>query len=302
MAFCKASDHAVISSVRDWWDQHPMNYQGYVRYLPQTDDDYREFFRQADAGWWRNSCLVTSPNAAYAGDLLLCRERVAGKRVLEIGCGMGFWTQTFAEWGCDVTAIDLAPHSIQMTGKRLELAGLKADLRQMDARGIDAIDGPFDFIWSWGVIHHSPDTEQIARKIGGLLKPGGEFGIMIYYTWSMYSLYVLIRLGILQGRLWRHPGWNELQSRYSDGAEHGGAPLARSWSRRGMRRLLAPLVVERFSHHAERETALILVPSRFGIRNFVARHLSVSVQDGITARFGHALYAYGHKPSSVSGR
>jgi SAM-dependent methyltransferase len=165
---------------------------------------------------------------------------------------------------------------------------------EMDARDMGALADQFDFIWSWGVIHHSPDTEQIVKEIHRLLKPGGEFGIMVYYKYSIHSMYVFFRFGLMRGEIFDY-GWQNLQSRYSEGEEYGGPPLARSWSKRGLKRLLAPLTVERVSFHSDPEVALMLIPSRFGIWNLAQKIVPLRIKEAITRRLGHAIYAYGHK-------
>ena len=221
-----------IDDVKQWWDEHPMDYQGYDKKQLETDDDYRAFFAKVDEAWYNSTMQINSSNPAYLGDRLLDRNRVAGRKVLEIGCGMGTWTQTFAEWGCDVTGIDLTGYAVEMTKKRLELADLKARVIEMDAANTGLPDDAFDFIWSWGVIHHSPHTEQIVKEIHRLLKPGGEFGIMVYYKYSVHSTYVLVRLGLLRGELFRYR-WQDLQARHSE-AEDYGAPLLRAPGQRGV--------------------------------------------------------------------
>lgn len=289
-----SEDNDQLNTVRCWWNEHPMDYQGYHRQELKRDEEHRAFFRRVDASWWNARNQINSASLAHLGDRLLNQGRIEGRRVLEIGCGMGTWTQTFAEWGCDVTAIDLAPYSVEMTKSRLKVTGLKASVMEMDARDMRALADQFDFIWSWGVIHHSPDTEQIVKEIERLLKPGGEFGIMVYYKYSIHSLYVLFRLGLIGGELFKY-GWEDLQARHSDAEEQGGPPLARSWSKRGMRKLLAPLIVDRFSFHSNPEVALILLPSRFGIRRLTEKLIPLRIKELIVGRWGHGIYAYGHK-------
>jgi SAM-dependent methyltransferase len=295
MAKSKSLSSATVQDVREWWHSHPMDYQGYSGKTPQTDEEFRQFFRTADAGWWKNTMGFNSPQTAYPGDLLIDKQRIAGKRVLEIGCGMGFWTATFAGWGCQSTGIDLTPMAVSMTRKRLELSGLKAEVLQMDAGTLAFPDESFDFVWSWGVIHHSPHTEKIVKEIQRVLKPGGEFGIMIYYKYSIHSLYVLFRLGILRGEVFKY-GLQGIQNIHSEAEDYGGPPLARLWSKRGFRRLLKPLRVEKISCHSERSVAFMLFPSRLGINAFLSRIAPDGVKDFITRHFGHAMFAYGKKP------
>jgi 2-polyprenyl-3-methyl-5-hydroxy-6-metoxy-1,4-benzoquinol methylase len=295
-----STSSAEILEVLRWWDHHPMDYQGYTKKTPQTIDEFREYFRKADSGWWNNTMGINTPAPEYPGNRIIERSRISGKRVLEIGCGIGFWTETFSRWGCNVTAIDLTPFAVSMTRKRLEISGLEAEVIQMDAGRMSFPDNSFDFIWSWGVIHHSPNTEKIVKEIQRVLKPGGEFGIMIYYRYSIHALYVLLRLGILRGKLFKY-GWQGIQNMYSEAEDHGGPPLARLWSKRGFRKLLKPLIVERLSCHSERSVAFMLFPSRFGIRSFLDRAAPHAAKDFITKHFGHAMFAYGRRAFSPGG-
>src|SRR6476659_7626283 len=123
------TDNAA-GSVQAWWDAHPMNYQGYSHIALATDDDFRAFFRKADEAWWRTDNQINSAKPEYPGDKLVDKARIQGKRVLEIGCGIGFWTEAFAKWGCQTSAIDLTAYGVEMTKKRLSLAGLSADVRK----------------------------------------------------------------------------------------------------------------------------------------------------------------------------
>src|ERR1017187_7366735 len=93
-------------------------------------------------------------------------SELRGARVLEIGCGMGLHTQTMAAAGAEVTAIDLTSTAVEATFRRLALRGLRAHVLQCDAENLPFMAGAFDFVWSWGVIHHSSRTARIVREIG----------------------------------------------------------------------------------------------------------------------------------------
>ena len=103
-------------------------------------------------------------------------DAIRGRRVLEIGCGMGLHTETLVRAGADVTTIDISETSVDATARRLAIKGLKADVRRMDAEILEFPDASFDFVWSWGVIHHSAMTGRIVRQIDRVLKAGGELG------------------------------------------------------------------------------------------------------------------------------
>lgn len=295
----KGSDKSVkrrvefVSNIRKWWSEHPMSYQGYVRPDLKTDDDYRDFLRRVDSAWWDATNNTNTHNPAYLCDNIISKRDIEGKRVLEIGCGMGTMTEQFAAWGCDVTAIDLSPTSIEMTSKRLELAGLRARVLEMDAGKLDFPDEYFDFVWSWGVILHSPHTEEIVGEINRVMKHGAQFAIMVYYTLSIHSMYVLFRHGLLQFELFRY-GWQGMQNRRSDGAEHGGVPLARSWTRRGFRKLLSPLRVEKMTLHSNRDAPFCFVPTA-PLKRLARRVTPAALCDFLTMRFGHCILARGRK-------
>ena len=73
---------------------------------------------------------------------------VKNKKVLEIGCGLGAHTQVLAQKKAKLTSIDLAPTSIKVTKKRLELKNLKADVFECDAEKLPFPDDHFDIVWS----------------------------------------------------------------------------------------------------------------------------------------------------------
>ena len=108
-----------------------------------------------------------------------------GKRVLEIGVGLGADHQRFAEAGALLSGADLTPRAIDLTRRRLDMRGLKSDLRVGDAEHLEYADNGFDLVYSWGVIHHSPDTDKAVQEIFRVLKPGGLAKAMIYHRYSL---------------------------------------------------------------------------------------------------------------------
>lgn len=129
-------------------------------------------------------------------------EQARGKRVLEIGVGLGADHQRFAEAGALLHGIDLTPRAIENTRRRLELNGLASALSVGDAENLDFPDRSFDIVYSWGVLHHSPDTPRAIREVLRVLRPGGTARIMIYHTWSMVGLMLWVRYGLMRLRPW----------------------------------------------------------------------------------------------------
>ena len=62
----------------------------------------------------------------------------------------------------------------------------------------------FDLCYSWGVIHHSPDTEKCLSEIIRVTKPGGEIKIMVYNRRSVTAFWVYIRNCLLKGKFWKN--------------------------------------------------------------------------------------------------
>lgn len=123
-----------------------------------------------------------------------------GRDVLEIGLGLGADHERFARAGAKLHGIDLTPHAVEITRRRLAMQGLESELHVMDAEALEFPDGSFDVVYSWGVIHHSPNTAQAAREILRVLKPGGNFKVMVYQTWSLVGLMLWLRYSLGRGK------------------------------------------------------------------------------------------------------
>jgi SAM-dependent methyltransferase len=122
------------------------------------------------------------------------------KDVLEIGVGLGADHQMFAEAGARLTGIDLTERAIEHSRQRLSLFGLTSNLRTGDAERLPFADASFDFVYSWGVIHHSPDTAAAALEILRVLRPGGRFAVMVYHRRSIVGYALWLRYALLRGR------------------------------------------------------------------------------------------------------
>lgn len=127
-------------------------------------------------------------------------EAARGKKVLEIGIGLGTDFVRFARAGADLTGIDLTQRSIDLVARRLEFEGLNARLVRGDAEQLPFAESEFDKVYSWGVLMVTPDTTRACREAVRVLRPGGELCVMLYsrHSWLAYGLWV--RYGLLRGR------------------------------------------------------------------------------------------------------
>jgi ubiquinone/menaquinone biosynthesis C-methylase UbiE len=129
-------------------------------------------------------------------------ERWRGRDVLEVGVGLGTDFIQFARAGARLSGVDLTEASVDLARRRLELDSLAADLRVADAESLPFSDSNFDLVYSWGVLHHTPDTERALNEVRRVLRPGGEARIMLYSRRSWVSLGVWLRYGLGRGRPW----------------------------------------------------------------------------------------------------
>lgn len=124
-----------------------------------------------------------------------------GKDVLEVGVGMG---ADHLEWArsnpASLKGIDLTERAVDWTAKRLELYGYTPDVRVGDAENLPFPDNSFDLVYSFGVIHCSPDTPRCFREIHRVLRPGGQARIMIYSRYSMVGYMLWLRYGLFAGK------------------------------------------------------------------------------------------------------
>lgn len=119
-----------------------------------------------------------------------------GKKTLEIGVGLGSDHMLLAQSGAILTGIDLTERAIGHTKRRFELLGLDSDLLRADAENLPFEDDTFDMIYSWGVIHHSPNTPQVVDEMHRVLKDRGICKIMIYHKMSLVGFMLWLRYGL----------------------------------------------------------------------------------------------------------
>jgi len=131
-------------------------------------------------------------------------ERFDGQDLLEIGCGLGTDLARFAMAGARVTGIDLVPRHLALTRRRFELARLRACLTLADVERLPYPDESFDAVYSFGVLHHTPDDRAALSEIRRVLRPGGRVIIAVYHRRS-YNLAIFLAREVVRGHLFREP-------------------------------------------------------------------------------------------------
>jgi ubiquinone/menaquinone biosynthesis C-methylase UbiE len=180
--------------VQKFWNSDPCG----TRYLDGQDD----FEAHARARYELEPYIAEFAKFASARD----------QKVLEIGVGMG---ADYLEWlkaGAQATGIDMSAVSIERARRRCEAAGFVPDLRVADAEHLPFADESFDVVYSYGVMHHSPDTERCVHEALRVLRPGGEARIMVYHHPSLTGLMLWLRYGALHGKAIRQTVYERLES------------------------------------------------------------------------------------------
>lgn len=114
-------------------------------------------------------------------------EQYKNKKILEVGFGMGTDLFQFALGGNEIHGIDLVPAHLKIASKRFELYNIPAILQIGDAEAIPYSDNTFDVVYSFGVIHHTPNTQKAINEIYRVLKNGGEAIIGVYHKNSIFN-------------------------------------------------------------------------------------------------------------------
>lgn len=190
----ESPNNAQKNDVREFWNADPCG----TRYLEGKDD----FEAHARARYALEPYIFDFAN--FKGS--------SGLKVLEIGVGMG---ADYLEWlkaGAQATGIDFSAASIERARRRCELAGCRPELRVADAENLPFPDNSFDVVYSYGVMHHSPDTQQCVREAWRVLKPGGQARIMVYHHPSLTGLMLWLRYGFLRGKSLRRSVYDHLES------------------------------------------------------------------------------------------
>ena len=126
-----------------------------------------------------------------------------GKTVLEIGVGAGADFQNWCAHAAHATGVDLTERAIQLTGERLALNSVPQEkylLLNCDAENLPFDDNSFDIVYSWGVLHHTPDTPSAYGEVFRILRPGGVMKTMIYHHPSWTGLMLYAQHAIARGR------------------------------------------------------------------------------------------------------
>lgn len=221
----------TIEDVMNYWNARPCN----VRHSSHPQDSL-QYSREVT-----KKKYFVEPHIRE----LACFNAWHGRSVLDVGCGIGTDSIEFAKGGAKVTAIDVSLTSVHIALRRsiveqldsdsfLDIQFSEANAELSLAR--DRIPGwPFDLIYSFGALHHTPTPELALRNLARILKRDGQLRIMLYNRWSTKALGIV--LNILIPLSLRDPrSFDQIVAERSEAEP--GCPITHTYSRKSARELL----------------------------------------------------------------
>lgn len=211
-----------VEKVETYWDSRPCNIHHSLSKVGT-----RQYFDEVETRKY-----FVEPHIPRFAEF----EKWRGKRVLEIGCGIGTDTMNFARAGAQVTAVELSEKSLEIARRRAEVCDLQERIRfyRGDAEELTKFVPvePYDLVYSFGVIHHTPHPEQVIEQIKHFVKPGSTLKLMVYHRYSWKVLWILLTYG--KGAFWQ---LDELVARHSEAQT--GCPITYTYSKQAIRELLS---------------------------------------------------------------
>jgi SAM-dependent methyltransferase len=144
------------------------------------------------------------------------------------------------EWlrgGTNTVGVDLTPRHLELCRENAKGSGFAATLARADAEDLPFATESFDVVYSFGVLHHTPDTQRAIDELWRVLRPGGLARVMLYYRHSEnFWLNMVVRHGLLRGELFRD-SIDGILSRWAETPDSRARPLVKVYSKRDARLL-----------------------------------------------------------------
>ena len=207
--------------VKKFWDQRPCN----IKHSP-SEIGTKQYFDEVEARKY-----FVEPHIPKFAEF----EKWKGKKVLEIGCGIGTDTINFARAGAIVTAIEISQKTLDIAIQRAKVYGLQERIKFYCGNAEELSSfvpaEPYDLIYSFGVIHHTPHPEKIIDQLKHYIHSGSTIKLMVYHRYSWKVLWILLTYG--KGAFWK---LDKLIAKYSEAQT--GCPVTYAYSRKDISNLL----------------------------------------------------------------
>jgi 2-polyprenyl-3-methyl-5-hydroxy-6-metoxy-1,4-benzoquinol methylase len=204
-----------VEEVRSYWNARPCN----IRHSTK-EVGTREYFDEVEARKY-----LVEPHIPRFAEF----ERWRGKKVLEIGCGIGTDTINFARHGAYVTAVDLSDKSLEVARRRASVYELLDRIKFYQGNSEELSRflpvERYDLVYSFGVIHHTPHPGAVLDELRKYVGPDSTLKVMVYNRRSWKVLGIVLGYG--KGQFWRR---EELVARYSEAQT--GCPVTYTYTPR----------------------------------------------------------------------
>ncbi len=170
----KPQPGSTVDTVRDFWQAHINN-----EYYTEAERASDSYFDEIEERRYRTHYHLPELFASLDGH---------GQRLLEVGCGIGVDSIQLAKRGFQVTAVDLTENALTVARQFAARRGVSIDFRLGNAEGLDFPDESFDAVYSFGVLHHTPDIERSVAEVRRVLRPAGTAQVMLYHRDSLVNL------------------------------------------------------------------------------------------------------------------
>jgi ubiquinone/menaquinone biosynthesis C-methylase UbiE len=242
---------ALKHAVHDYWNRESCG-----AYAGQAEKHTKQYFEGIEAFRYREQPYIHE-FAQFT--------RYHGKKVLEVGFGAG---TDFIQWlraGARVSGIDLTEEALANLTHRIAVYDLPQPEQVCvgDAENLQFPNNTFDLGYSFGVLHHSPDTEKAIRELVRVVRPGGEIKIMVYNRRCICAFKLWVKHALLRGRPWKSLYWVLWNHMESIGTK--------SYSRSELKRIFTALPLKDIRIHTYVTSADYVAFSAFRPLNLLIR-------------------------------
>ena len=195
----------------DFWTKSPMTYVDFKKPLEKRLPKERKDFNIMNK-------KIHNLNPDFLNIIKKYKRNINEKIVLDLGCGFGSSTLILSKYAKKIFAIDLTYPAIKYAKKNMKLNKIRnVSLKQMDAENLKFKNNYFDFVFSWGVIHHSHNPEKILKNIYKTLKPGGSCFIMVYNHYSFRNILLSNYHLFIKGKIFKGHNYKSIATKFTDG-------------------------------------------------------------------------------------
>ena len=198
----------TIEDVKQFWDARPCN----VRHSDKPAGT-QEYFDEVE-----RKKFTAEPHIPAFCEF----NRWKGKRVLEIGAGIGTMAINFARAGADYTGVELSEESLKLTQQRFDVYGYTGRFYQGNAEELTRFVPieAYDLVFTWGVIHHSPNPGKILQQARNYMGTGTMLKVMVYASNSWKNFMI-------------EAGYDQPEAQY-------GCPIAYTYTEKELTDMIGP--------------------------------------------------------------